>query len=613
MDTPNSEPDFFSDLKRELSEGWQAIREGWAALGVNLRNQMRRARRAELDYVLMPVGGPLPERDEPRRSFIQRQLPLPAPPLSLQTLNRRLRAVADADNVKGVVFIFQGFEAGLARLQNFRETVNRLRAAGKEVIVYTPRLDNAHYFAATAADRIIVPPSARFEAFGLRSRVVFLKDTLAQIGLQADIVAISPYKTAGDRLSEAEMPPAHREQLNWLLDELFETLAGGMADGRSLSHTEMVDHLNHAPYTAAAAQERGLIDQIAYEDELAYLLAGPASESEEEPKSEKEGEATAEEGNDENGRPQARLEPWPDAAPLLLEKVRRPTRRYVGVVSLEGTIIMGESQQPPVDLPIPIVGGALAGEQTLTRLLRRAEADEQMAALIFHVDSGGGSALASDLIARQIRRLARRKPVLVYMGDVAASGGYYVSAPAAAIMCQTGTITGSIGVVMGRVAARGLYQKLQANPVHLDRGERVGLYRDDTPMTAEERAIFRQSIAETYDEFKQVVAEGREIPFQELDPICEGRVWSGRQALERGLVDGHGDFAAAVQRAAELADLPGGDGRQVRVVNFHPERDGYRPPQPFPDVTGIGQWLLSERWREVNGRPWLLIPFHITL
>jgi protease-4 len=298
---------------------------------------------------------------------------------------------------------------------------------------------------------------------------------------------------------------------------------------------------------------------------------------------------------------------------LLLEKVRRPTRRYVGVVSLEGAIVMGESRQPPVDLPIPIIGGALAGEQTLTRLLRRAENDAQMAALIFHVDSGGGSALASDLIARQIRRLARRKPVLVYMGDAAASGGYYVSAFADEIMCQTGTITGSIGVVMGRIAAQGLYQKLQANPVHLDRGERVGLYQNDTPMTEEERAIFRQSINDTYHEFKQVVAEGRDIPFAELDPICGGRVWSGRQAQERGLVDGHGDFADAVQRAAEMADLSTGDGRYARVINLYPKEEAYRPPRPFPDVAGVGQWLLNERWRDVNGRPWLLTPFQIKM
>jgi protease-4 len=196
---------FTKELGRELRQLDQSLDNGWSNVLLAMRNGLRRLRGARLDYVVMPVGGPLPERDGPPRSFIERRLPLPADPLSLQRLNARLRAVADADNVRGVVFIFREFHAGLATLQNFRAAVARLRASGKKAIVYTPYLDLPHYYAATAADRIIAPPGARFEVLGLYTEIDFLKDALARVGLQADVIQISPYKTAFDRFSRSDL------------------------------------------------------------------------------------------------------------------------------------------------------------------------------------------------------------------------------------------------------------------------------------------------------------------------------------------------------------------------------------------------------------------------
>jgi protease IV len=253
----------------------------------------------------------------------------------------------------------------------------------------------------------------------------------------------------------------------------------------------------------------------------------------------------------------------------------------------------------------------MAGEETLLTLLRRAEAMDQMAALIFHVDSGGGSALASDLIGRQIKRIARKKPVLVYMGDVAASGGYYVSALSQHIMTQPATITGSIGVIMGRINSRRLLQKVGVNQEGVQRGERADLYSANRPMTAEEQEIYWESLLEIYRQFKGVVAEGRNLPLEELDPICEGRVWTGRQALDHGLVDSHGDFETAVYRAAEMAELDLSNGRIPRVVNIYPEKDGYHIPQAFSDAAEIGRWLWGEELKQFSGRPLLLMPFDV--
>jgi protease-4 len=575
-----------------------------------------------VDYVVLPIGGTLPERAAPRRGFFERRLPFPPAAESMQQLNSRLQRIADADNVRGVVFVFRGFGAGLATIQNFRRSLRRLREAGKEIVVYTPYLDLRHYYAATAANRIVVPPGAQFDVLGLHAEVVFLKDALQEVGVQMDVVQISPYKTALDMVQHSEMTPEYREQLDWLLDEQFDMITAGMATGRSMDQAEMKSLIDQAPFYAQSALEKGLIDDVAYEDELGYLLAETVSEASNNavdveaqnssPVASEPGKVNGQDKESER-RPAAYLRTWPQSRKSLLEKHRRRTRPFIGVISLEGMIVMGPSRRSPIDIPIPFIGGATAGEQTLVGLLRQAETLDSMAALIFHVDSGGGSALASELIGRQIQRISEKKPVLVYMGNIAASGGYYVSAQANHIMSQQATMTGSIGVISARSDSHALFEKVKVNRVSLSRGKHAGLYSDQAPMTAEERQIFWNGVLHTYRDFKQVVAEGRNLPFEALDPICEGRVWTGRQAQAHRLVDSHGDFVEAVRKAASLAGLDVEEDSQIKVVDLHGKKDGYVLPQPFEAVNELSR-LLSMAWtKELNGRPLLLVPFWMNM
>ncbi|MBE2222397.1 MAG: signal peptide peptidase SppA [Anaerolineae bacterium] len=617
------QPDFFTDLKRELGDVWKALANGWSQSGVSLRNGLRRVRDARLDYVLMPIGGSLPERAAPPRSFIERQLPLPPPPLSMQVINGRLQAIADADNVKGVVFLFQGFGAGLATLQNLHRSLTRLRENGKEVIVYTPVLDIASYYVASAANRIIVPPSTQFDVLGLRMEAMFLKDALAQVGVEMDVIQISPYKTAYNMFGEATITAEQQEQLTWLLEDRFDEMTATMANGRSLSQETFQALIDQAPFFPDEALKAGLIDDIAYEDELAYLLV---KEIEAEVEAEEAGEEKAASlplGGTEGGqeRPKAKLVPWPQASGMLLEKVRKKQRPFIGVVSLEGTIMMGSSTNPPIDLPIPFIGGTTAGEITLRQQLRAAEKMDNMAALIFHVDSGGGSALASDIIGREIERISQKKPVLVYMGNAAASGGYYVSAYAKHIMAQTGTITGSIGVISGRISTKGLFEKLHVNQVNLQRGARAGLYQESNPMTDDERQVFWDSILQSYVKFKEVVANGRSLPYDELDPICEGRVWTGRQAVDLKLVDSTGDFVDAIRKAAELGGMETDDAFRISVVNIDEGNGRYAQPKPFETInptdeasrtlSEIVRLLFGENIAALKGQPLMIMPFDI--
>jgi protease-4 len=601
-----SDSDFFVLLAQELKDLWRDVRFAISSSGATFRNALRRLRRAELDYVVIPVGGSLPERSGPRRSFIQRQLPLPPRPMSMESLNWRLAAIADAENVKGVLFVFQGFVASAARLQNFRDAVIRLQAAGKETIVFTPYLDLAHYFAATAADVIVAPPGAHFDALGLHAEALFLKDALSRLGINAEVVQISPYKTAYNMFGNSDITPEEDEQINWLLDESFDFLTAAMAEGRGKSQEEIRQLIDEAPMSSEDALAKGLVDHLAYEDALPFLLAREGDED-----TNAEDVAEHEEDDDRARPPKASLATWGAARGLLLEKARRPLKKYIGVVSLEGAIAMGRSQRPP--LPIPFLGGATAGEATIVQQLRVAERDNRMAALIFHVDSVGGSPLASDLIWRQIERIAQKKPVLAYMGSVAASGGYYVCAGARHIMAQPNTITGSIGVVTAHISTGKLYENLSVNRVSFSRGRRAGLYSDASPLSDEESQVLWNNIVDVYDQFKRVVASGRDLHFDELDPICGGRVWSGRQARERRLVDSFGDFVEATKKAAEIAGLEVKDGDYLPVVNIYPSDRHYLLPNPYEQAKEVARLFSTDALRQFLGKPMLLLPFELKL
>lgn len=605
-----------SELQREVWQINRAVSDGWASAAVELRNAWKRMRKRYVDYVVLPVGGPFPERNGPPRGFIERRLPLPAEPLSLQLLNALLRDIGDADNTRGVVFIFRGFSAGPATLQNFRAAVGRLRAAGKEAIVYTPYLDLAHYYAATAADRIVAPPGARFEVLGLYAETVFLKDALARLGLAADVVQISPYKTAYDQLSQADISPAHREQLNWLLDDQYEQLTTDMATGRNMEQADLAQLIDRAPFSAVEARAVGLIDHVAYDDELADWLASsraaastdfneqlPAPDN---PAGERKAPVPAN---------PALLKTWGGARKILLERARSHTRKFVGVIAVEGLITMGISRRPPIDLPIPLFGSETTGEQTLVSLLRRAEKLDDMAALVLYINSGGGSALASELIGRQVELLAAKKPVVVYMGNIAASGGYYIAAPAAHIMSQRATITGSIGVIVARIATSGLYDRLGVNRVAIARGERAGLYHDVEPWSESELEILRETISDIYAQFKDVVSRGRGLSPEEVDEIGLGRVWTGQQAQARALVDSHGDFLDAIAKAARMASLPAEDIYSISVANLFAHHSGYVVASRggLQTVEEAVRLISGESLRALSGRPLMILPYDLRL
>ncbi len=226
---------------------------------------------------------------------------------------------------------------------------------------------------------------------------------------------------------------------------------------------------------------------------------------------------------------------------------------------------MGESRRLPI--PLPILGGRTLGSASAVQQIRNARRDPGLAAVVAYVDSGGGSALASDLIWRELELLNQEKPVVVYMGDVAASGGYYIAAPARRIVAQPATLTGSIGVVVAKAVTAGALDKLQARREVVQRGQNAGLYGEDSPWSETQRAQIEGSVRHVYQEFKRRVAAGRNLDYDALDPICNGRVWTGKQALAHDLVDELGDFHTALALACTEANLPVDGSVRTRAIS----------------------------------------------
>src|SRR5918997_1556692 len=470
----------------------------------------------------MEISGALPEFETPV-GFLRRRFNRGPGPLTLQTLRDRLDRISADDRVRGVALRIKDVDAGWAALEEAREELLAFREGGGRVLAYLQDpVDTRSYYLACAAGEVLAAPLVTVGVTGVRTGVSFFKDALERLGVGAEVVAVSPYKSAGEPYTRNDFSREAREQAERLLDGRYEQIVRALGGSRGLTAEEARGAIDGAPYGPGEALKAGLIDGVAYEDELPERLAA--------------------------GGERLRLAEWGTARRRLKVPYRRRVRRRVGVVPVKGPVSRGRSRRVPV--PIPFLGGERAGSDSVVAALRGAERNRRVGAVLLHVESPGGDALASDLIWREVERITAKKPVVVLMGNVAASGGYYVSAPAASVVARRSTVTGSIGVITIRPSADRLYKKVGVNPVGLERGERAGLLDLARPPTEDEVRVLEHQIGLVYDEFKDRVSRGRNLT--DLEAIAGGRVWSGAEALDLGIVDGVGGFREAFRRACEL-------------------------------------------------------------
>jgi protease-4 len=545
-----------------------------------LRNAAARAmRRRPPDFVVLPVSGTLPELEPSRRGLLRRLDPRPTGP-SLEGIRIRLDRILADGRPAGVVLRLENLDAGWATLEELRAEISRFRGSGKKVVALLVDADTRAYYLAAAADEVYATPLSTLNVVGLRARVNFLKDSLTRVGLKAEVIAVSPYKSAGDPLARSSFSREAREQTGRLLDRRFDALLDAISAGRGVTPERAHSKVDGAPYLAFDAQKEGLIDGALYEDELPGRLGG-------------------------DGTP-ARLEEWGAAKRALRLPYRKRTSRVVALVGVEGTIVRGRSRRLPV--PLPLLGGVQAGSESVVAALRVAEKNRRVGAILMHVESPGGDALASDLIWREVARIREKKPVLVLMGNVAASGGYYVSAPASRVVARANTVTGSIGVILTRPVAAGLFEKLEVNPATVQRGARANLLDPRHEPSPDELAVLTGQLNSIYGEFKDRVARGRGISPEAVEPLAGGRVWTGSEAIEKGLVDELGGFRDALEAAKNLAGIQG-NAPDVLVKITAPGGARPTPGEPVREAVDAARAALADL---MAARVWALSPYDVS-
>ncbi len=471
------------------------------------------------------VSGPLPDYvpDDPFRRLFGGQ------PQSLSSLLAQFRKAKVDKRITAVILDIDGSEAGWAKAEEIRGAIEDFRRSGKPVYGYMETAFNKDYYIATACDKVFVPPPGELFTIGLAADVMFFRGSLDKLGVYPDMYQIGKYKSAGDTFTQKEMTPAHREFINSLLQDLYDRYVEGIAKARNKTPDDVKKLIDNAPYSAAQAKDAGLIDGAAYHDEVEKELKKRLGYGD----------------NDE-----LHLVRAGDYRQISQESLGLNKGERVAVVYAAGDIVSGKST----------FGGSgeeTIGSDSLVRTLNEVRNDTTIKAVVLRIDSPGGSGLASDIIWRAIESLKEKKPVVVSMSDVAASGGYYIACNASKIVAEPSTITGSIGVVGGKPVIKGFYDWIGVSNEYVLRGANAGMFRESEKFSDTERKKFEELIKNTYyDQFLPKVAKGRGKNAEYIDSIGQGRVWTGRQGKDNGLVDEYGGLDKAIEIAKQLANIP---------------------------------------------------------
>ena len=449
-----------------------------------------------------------------------------------------LRRAKDDPRIESVLIVPTPFESPFwGKVQELRDAVVDFKKSGKRISAYLEYAGEREYYLATAADRIYLMPTSGVDVTGVATYEVFLKGTLDKIGMQADFEKIGDYKTAPNQLTQTTYTPAHREMTESLTRDMYDQLVQGIAQSRRKSVEEVRTLVDQGPFLAEQALKAGLVDTLAYEDQLDDH--GAVSKS-----------GTIE--GERYGRARRTL----------------PSRSAprMAVIYVTGVINSGNGGFDPLN-------GEVAGSMRLVKAIRSARADDNVRAIIVRIDSPGGSSIASDVLWRELTVTKNEKPgrpLVASMSDLAASGGYYVAMAASHIVAQPATLTGSIGIYGGKFVTGGTFDKLGANIESVAFGRNAGMESPERPFNETERQKLREQISSFYKGFVEKVAASRKMPVERVHQLAQGRVWTGAQARHHGLVDALGGLDRAIALAKERAGIS--PETTVEVVTYPPRK-----------------------------------------
>jgi protease-4 len=464
-----------------------------------------------------------------------------------------LHRLVEDPSVEGVILDVKKGTGSLAQAEELRGALERLRSRGKRIYVFLEDAGNADYYVASLADEIYLHPGGGVSFLGLSSFGFFVRDFLDRVGIYPDMMHIGKYKSASDMLTRSSMSDAQREATMAYLSSSQEELVRGVSAGRGLDPAQLRLLVETGPHTPTRAVQAGLVDATAHCDEV-------------------------------KDRVEADLGRGVSVVPLERYSLEIPVerewgvRRHVGVVVATGMIFQGESG---VAFPL----GRALGSESYAEMVEHAVSQPGVAALVVRIDSPGGDALASEDMLHAMERARERVPVVVSMGSVAGSGGYYMACGADQIFADHMTLTGSIGVITGKFSIRDMLASLGINAEEVAGAPRSGMWSMLRRFTEEEREVQRQLLEDSYQMFVERVAEGRGMTYSQVDSVARGRIWSGDDALQMGLVDRIGGVADAVMAAARMGGVKADPVPMVRIY----------PEPSFPGEIGLpGSMALSD-------------------
>ena len=448
---------------------------------------------------------------------------------SLTNLIQQFKKAKVDKRIKIIILEIDMSGVGWGKSEEIRDAIADFRTSGKPVYAFMEYGMNKEYYIASACDKIYLAPPGELFINGLAADVMFFRGSLDKLGVYPDIFQIGKYKSVGDMFTRKDMSDAHKEFMNSLLDDLFNRYVDAIAKGRGKTSDQVRAIIDEAPYGSLKAKDAGLIDGVAYREELEKELKTKLGYKEADP---------------------LRIVKSSDYQNVEPESLGLNEGEKIAVIYATGDIGSGQSENSP--------GGSQSiGSDTLSKAIDDARADNSIKAIVIRVDSPGGSGLASDIIWHSVVAAKEKKPVVISMSDVAASGGYYIACGASKIIAQPSTITGSIGVVAGKPVMKGFYDWIGLSNEYILRGKNAGMFRETEKFSDAERAKFEDWIKTTYyNDFVPKVANGRGKDAAYIDSVAQGRVWTGFQGKERGLVDEFGGLDRAVEVAKDLAKIP---------------------------------------------------------
>lgn len=482
---------------------------------------------ADGSTLVLDLEGEVPER-------LPAEIPIPVlqnqRAMSVEEVWDLFRRASSDSRVRGVLFEPRSLDIGWAKMEEIHDEILNFRKSGKPVITYLRAPSAREYYLASATDKIFISPEDSLDLKGLAAQSMFFKQTLDKLGINAEVIHAGKYKDAGDMLTRTSMTPETREQLNAVLDQYYGNLIATIAQGRKKQPDAVRALIDDGPFLARDAVSDGLIDSLGYEDQAVAEMQSRLKQSE---------------LKRITGRAYER-----GATP-------GPGHRVALIVG-QGMITAGSGNENADDESFTGAG--------FIKLLRQAENDSSIEGVIMRIDSPGGDAVASDQILHQAKDLSKKKPLVISMSDEAASGGYYVAVTGDPIIAYPNTLTGSIGVIFARFVLHGLFDKIGMNEQLLTRGRFADIDAPDVPLSDAEQQKLSGQIDAFYRAFVSRVAEGRHRPFDQIEPLAQGRVWVGQQAKDNGLVDGLGGFDRVIEAYKQRAHLSPSD--RVTIVPY---------------------------------------------